>query len=144
MQTKGMYRMSQRLGLRKAPRILDVDQAEEFVIEEEGKKKLCNKGTNNGDDPIIDPTSVYFGEHIYIKRLNNLYSHHGIRTGENSVIHYGGAFVDQNLIKKGAGRIYLSTLRSFASEEDVEKGRIIVRKYSACDPAPVTVARAIA
>ena len=30
------------------------------------------------------------GEHIYVKRTGQLYSHHGICTGEGTVIHYKG------------------------------------------------------
>jgi hypothetical protein len=44
-----------------------------------------------GKSVRLTENNLLQGDHIYVKRKRLLYSHHGIYTGEGTVIHYKGA-----------------------------------------------------
>jgi hypothetical protein len=60
------------------------------------------------------------GDHIYVERLNGIYAHHGIDTGEGWVIHYTG----KNW--RDPRKVQRTTIEEFAQD-----GEILTKDYTA-------------
>ena len=80
------------------------------------------------------------GDHLFFYRSENMYSHHGIDTGEGTVIHYDSSIpakLAATVVKNCAPRVRESTFEEFS------QGRpVLTRAYATCDTADVVIRRA--
>lgn len=96
----------------------------EELLEEEKIEKTISNPTNaiKSIPKMLEPTELKRGDHIYVHRLG--YTHHGIYTGDDVVVHYRSSGVTYTTLEDFADGMPIlvdQTQSKYSTDEVIER-----------------------